>query len=109
MVKNFGRTVPASSTTTVLDFISTNLQKSMIIITMEADELQSVVNTSPGRIVDMSVEPFEALSMDGVLTVLVENTGSISAAYQVSDTTQPHVCTVHQSECNLWRLWDLLP
>ena len=58
---------------------------SMIIITMEADELRSVVNTSPGRIVDMSIEPFKALSMDGLLTVLMENTGSISAAYQVSN------------------------
>ena len=84
LVKNFGRFVPALPTTTVLDFLSTNLQKSMVIITMEADELKSVVNTAPGRIVDMSIEPFEALSMDGLLTVLVENTGSISAAYQVS-------------------------
>ena len=96
LVKNFGRVVPAPSTTTVLDFMSVNLQKSLIIITMEADELRSVVNTSPGRIVDMSIEPFEALSMDGLLTVLVENTGSISAAYQVS-----HVADACAIDCNI--------
>ena len=39
---------------------------------------------SPGRIVEAYISPFEALSVEGLLTILVQNTGSVSASYQVS-------------------------
>ena len=83
LLGNFGRIPPMSSDLTVLELISTDIQKSLITITMEADNLKSVVNTSPGRIVDCYIDAFEALSMDGSLTVLVENIGYVSASYQV--------------------------
>ena len=83
LLGTFGRIPPLSTETTVLELISTQVQKSLITITMEADQLRAVANTSPGRIVDCYVDAFEALSMDGLLTVLVENTGYISASYQV--------------------------
>lgn len=38
---------------------------------------------SPGRIVEAYIDSFEALSTDGLLTVIVQNTGSITATYQV--------------------------
>ena len=67
---------------------------------MEADELRSVVNTSPGRIVDCYIDSFVALSIDGSLTVLVENTGYVSASYQVHITyAYVYTCSYYMYVC----------
>ena len=38
---------------------------------------------SPGRIVEAYIESFEALSSDGLLNIIVQNTGSLTATYKV--------------------------
>ena len=83
-MRNFGQIDFLPSNSTALQFRSIRLQKSMIVLTLAADELRMVVNVSPGRIVEAFIESFEALSINGLLVVLIENTGEISARYQVS-------------------------
>ena len=42
------------------------------------------VYRSPGRIVEAFIDPFESLSIDGLLNVYIQNTGSITATYTIS-------------------------
>ncbi|XP_065919343.1 hapless 2-like [Dysidea avara] len=67
-----------------LDFIYEGIRRSIFTITMEADDLQTIVSRSPGRIVETYIEPFEALSVEGLLTVAIQNVGTVSTSYQVS-------------------------
>lgn len=51
---------------------------------INADSIRFISNVSPGRIVKAEVEPFESLSKNGRMHVIVANTGRISAQYSVS-------------------------
>lgn len=107
MLHNFGRVLDHPRNDNLidyrLDFLYEGIRRSIFTITMEADSLRTIINRyslvgqlktcslcisklcrSPGRIVEAFISPFEALSVEGLLTVLVQNTGSISASYQVS-------------------------
>ena len=111
MLHNFGKvhSLPHSKGKTdfQLNFIATSRRNSLIVISMVADDLKAVVNTlvtyytavpqihhilvhlcnrSPGRIVEAYIDPFESLSVDGLLMVIVQNTGMITATYQVDMT-----------------------
>lgn len=107
MLHNFGKVYNAISTDSAskfqVTFIAERVRRSLITIRMEADSLAVVINKytiivmliiinfiinispyrSPGRIVEAFVETFEALSSDGLLHIIVQNTGSLSATYKV--------------------------
>ena len=110
MLHNFGKvhSLPHSKGRTdfQLNFVATSRRNSLIVISMVADDLKAVVNTlvtyiympchrcitflsmcvyrSPGRIIEAYIDPFESLSVDGLLMVIVQNTGMITATYQVN-------------------------
>ena len=104
MLRNFGKVYNAVSTTKSatdfqVTFVAERVRRSLITIRMEADSLRVVINKyvivllysltngylyrSPGRIVEAYIEAFEALSSDGLLQIIVQNTGSLSATYKV--------------------------
>eukprot|EP01083_Nonionella_stella_P033830 92578_1 len=55
-----------------LQFSSDESKKSAVTLTLVADEVQFALNRANGRIVNTTVESFEALAELGQLTVLVE-------------------------------------
>jgi hypothetical protein len=87
MVHNFGKvhsTKYDSNTNEIdyqLNFIADSIQRSLIVITLQADDIRFIVNRSPGRIIEAFIDPFEALSTNGLLNVFIQNTGSLTATY----------------------------
>ena len=67
-----------------MSFLSHKTHKSLITIQFAADQVAFVENRSPGRIVEALIEDFLALAGSGILTVVVQNTGSLTADYSVS-------------------------
>eukprot|EP01132_Coremiostelium_polycephalum_P003651 gene3651-4548_t len=59
-------------------------QVSMVTLTIKADSLKYKVNVSPGRIVMAEVESFEAMSGKGILSSIIQNTGTLNSEYHVS-------------------------
>eukprot|EP00033_Pygsuia_biforma_P003888 GCRY01004257.1.p1 GENE.GCRY01004257.1~~GCRY01004257.1.p1 ORF type:complete len:967 (+),score=239.56 GCRY01004257.1:70-2970(+) len=57
---------------------------SLITLEMVADNLQFVLNVAPGAIIYANISNFESSSDDGEMYVMVTNTGSIHADYQVT-------------------------
>lgn len=68
----------------VLSYYVQQFQPSVIVLTLNADQLQYVVNVSPGILVRGYVDPFEAMSMNGLMIVEAQNTGNVIAQYTVS-------------------------
>ncbi|KAF2076654.1 hypothetical protein CYY_002024 [Polysphondylium violaceum] len=56
----------------------------LLSIVVTADDLQFVVNISPGKIIRADVKTFEAMSIDGTLTVDIKNIGTIHADYIIA-------------------------
>ena len=92
MLHNFGKvhSVPHSRGLVdyQLNFLADRPTKSLIILSMVADDIKVIVHKSPGRIVEAYIEAFEALSTTGDLLVIVQNIGGLTASYNVS----PSVC-----------------
>ena len=89
MLHHFGHvhSAPSSGPQSIdyqLNFVARRPAKSLIVISMVADDLRTIVRNSPGRIVEAFIEPFEALSNTGLLTAIVQNTGTLSSIYNVS-------------------------
>ena len=88
MLHNFGKvhSVPHSRGLVdyQLSFLADRPTKSLIMISMVADDLKVIVHKSPGRIVEAYIEAFEALSTTGDLLVIVQNIGGLTASYNVS-------------------------
>ncbi len=57
---------------------------SLVTLTFAADNIRYVVNSSPGKITDAFVLPFEAQSKDGRLVAVTQNVGTLSAEFSVS-------------------------
>ena len=71
-----------------MSFLSHKTHKSFITLQFAADSISFVENRSPGRIVEALIEDFLALAGAGILTVVVQNTGTITADYSVSTLSQ---------------------
>ena len=88
MLHNFGRVHSLPHTRGITDFqinfIADRPTKSIVVVTMAADDLKVVTKESPGRIVSTFIETFEALSTTGLLLIIIQNTGSFTATYNVS-------------------------
>ena len=66
-----------------MNYRSHRTHKSLITLQFTADEVTFVEHRSPGRIVEALIEDFLALAGSGLLTVVVQNTGSLTADYSV--------------------------
>ena len=113
MLHNFGKVHSVPHTKDLTDyqvnFIATNPAKSLITISMAADDITIVEHRSPGRIVEAYIESFESLSATGTLIVLVQNIGSFTAVFNVSQSVlarlimQCSLSHVHVYVCVCWR------
>ena len=66
-----------------LNFLADRPTKSVVMLSMVADDIKVVVHKSPGRIIEAYIEAFEALATTGDLMVIVQNIGSLTASYNV--------------------------
>lgn len=91
MLHNYGKvhSVPHMTSNGKIDyqlnFLADRPTKSVVMISMVADDIKAVVNKSPGKIVEAYIEAFEALATTGDLIVIVQNIGSLTASYNVSN------------------------
>ena len=87
MVHNFG-TVHNSShpnnKSFILRFVHEDLHNTFITFRIDASDIMFVYSVGNGRIVDTSASDFTALKGAGMLSVVVENTGEITAEFSVS-------------------------
>ena len=67
-----------------MSYLSHKTHKSFITLQFAADKISFVENRSPGRIVEAMIEDFLAMAGSGILTVVVQNTGSLTSDYSVS-------------------------
>lgn len=67
-----------------MSYLSHKSHKSLITLQFSADEVLFIENRSPGRIVEALIEDFLALAGSGILTAVIQNTGSLTADYSVS-------------------------
>lgn len=88
MLHNFGKVHSVPRTNGLIDyeinFLADRPSKSVVMVSMVADDIKVVVHKSPGRIVEAYIEAFEALATTGDLLVIVQNIGSLTASYNVS-------------------------
>ena len=87
MLYNYGKvhSVPRTSGMTdyQVNFIASNPAKSLITISIAADDITIVEHKSFGRIVEAYIESFESLSATGVLNIIIQNTGRYTAVLNV--------------------------
>ena len=69
-----------------LAFMDTVTSRSLITLTLSADNITFVVNTAGGKIISVTLPTFEAESKNGLLTVIVLSTGSINSQFSLSVT-----------------------
>lgn len=67
-----------------MSYLSHKVHKSLITLQFTADYISFVEHRSPGRIVEALIEDFLALAGSGILTAVIQNTGSLTADYSVS-------------------------
>jgi len=77
-------TPPDQEITNKIVFVAKGSSKSLIILTMAADDIRVFTQTSKGRIVSAFIDSFEALSTTGLLEVEVQNTGDKRALFKAS-------------------------
>ena len=87
MLHNFGKVHSVPHTHGLIDyqlnFLADRPTKSIVMLSMVADDIKAVVHKSPGRIVEAYIDAFEALATTGDLMVIVQNIGSLTASYNV--------------------------
>ena len=66
-----------------MNYLSYKTHKSFITLQFTARKISFVEHRSPGRIVEAMIEDFLALAGSGILTVTVQNIGSITSDYSV--------------------------
>ncbi|KAL5463657.1 hypothetical protein EMCRGX_G032572 [Ephydatia muelleri] len=83
MAHNYGKVYSVPDSKGVprfeLNFVAQSNKVSLIAITMEADSIKS-----SGRIVEAHINTFQALSSEGLLFAVIQNTGHLTATYHVS-------------------------
>uniref|UniRef100_A0A2C9WAN1 Generative cell specific-1/HAP2 domain-containing protein n=1 Tax=Manihot esculenta TaxID=3983 RepID=A0A2C9WAN1_MANES len=62
------------------EVLNTNL-----LIELSADDIEYVYQRSPGKILNVTIPTFEALTQFGVATVTTENTGKVEASYSLTE------------------------
>ncbi|ORC90464.1 generative cell specific-1 [Trypanosoma theileri] len=83
---DFDLTPGANGTSPYIAYWVKGSFSTMITVTISADKLQYLVSVSPGKIVAAGVtnDTIGASTRDGVLTVRVRNTGTLTAQYTLS-------------------------
>ncbi|KAG2312257.1 hypothetical protein Bca52824_023814 [Brassica carinata] len=72
---------PHSFSIGVTETLNTNL-----MIELRADDIEYVFQKSPGKIINIAIPTFEALSQFGVAAVTTKNTGEVEASYSLTVT-----------------------
>ncbi|CAH2071258.1 unnamed protein product [Thlaspi arvense] len=72
-------TGPHSFSIGVTETLNTNL-----LIELRADDIEYVYQRSPGKIINIVIPTFEALSQFGVASVTTKNTGEVEASYSLT-------------------------
>lgn len=67
-----------------MSYRSHKVHKSLITLQFTADDISFVEHRSPARIVEAMIEDFLALAGSGMLTVVVQNIGVLTADFSVS-------------------------
>ena len=80
-----------------LNFVADRSTKSVVMLSMVADDIKVVVHKSPGRIIEAYIEAFEALATTGDLIVIVQNIGTLTASYNVRINSHSHIEINHTS------------
>ncbi|KAL0712938.1 hypothetical protein Bca4012_019916 [Brassica carinata] len=70
---------PHSFSIGVTETLNTNL-----MIELRADDIEYVFQKSPGKIIDIAIPTFEALTQFGVAAVTTKNTGEVEASYSLT-------------------------
>ncbi|KAL0876987.1 hypothetical protein Bca101_026692 [Brassica carinata] len=70
---------PHSFSIGVTETLNTNL-----MIELRADDIEYVFQKSPGKIINIAIPTFEALSQFGVAAVTTKNTGEVEASYSLT-------------------------
>jgi hypothetical protein len=86
LLESVGLAAGVSNGGFVLFKVITSPAKTLITLTISADNLQYIVNNSPGKINSAYVDPFEAFSRSGYLHAMITNTGRITSSYSLSVT-----------------------
>ncbi|XP_057993903.1 protein HAPLESS 2 isoform X2 [Hevea brasiliensis] len=63
----------------ITEVLNTNL-----LIELSADDIEYVYQRSPGKILNVTIPTFEALTQFGVATITTENTGKVEASYSLT-------------------------
>lgn len=66
-----------------MSYLSHKVHKSLITLQFTADDISFVEHRSPARIVEAMIEDFLALAGSGILTVVVQNMGALTADFAV--------------------------
>ncbi|CAA7018294.1 unnamed protein product [Microthlaspi erraticum] len=70
---------PHSFSIGVTETLNTNL-----MIELRADDIEYVFQRSPGKIINIAIPTFEALTQFGVAAVTIKNTGEVEASYSLT-------------------------
>jgi|SaaInlStandDraft_6_1057023.scaffolds.fasta_scaffold02991_5 hypothetical protein len=81
---NFKRIVKDDSEKYYLSMDVGGFLNSVITLELNADNMKFITNVGMGEIVRAGVEDFEALSKNGLLAIVIQNTGSIIADFELS-------------------------
>ena len=87
MAHNFGTVDPSShpnENSFLLKFLYDDLHNTLLRIKIDASSVSFVYTVGSGRIVDVETTDFEALVDSGKITVVIENTGEVTASFSVS-------------------------
>ncbi|KAG7557482.1 Generative cell specific-1/HAP2 domain [Arabidopsis suecica] len=70
---------PHSFSIGVTETLNTNL-----MIELRADDIEYVFQRSPGKIINIAIPTFEALTQFGIAAVTIKNTGEVEASYSLT-------------------------
>jgi hypothetical protein len=61
-----------------------DMQASVVLVTIRADDIRYTIRTSPAIIESASINSFEALSGNGGMSVVIKNIGTLESMYYIS-------------------------
>ncbi|KAJ4456558.1 putative Hapless 2 [Paratrimastix pyriformis] len=83
-----------------LGYTPTNMQRSVVTLTIKADDMQFVTNRSPGKIVEASLPAFESLTQ-GSCSAKIRNIGLVIADFTVELHCSSNIQSVEAQQITL--------
>jgi hypothetical protein len=75
-----------------MSYKSHKVHKSLVTLQFAAEQISFVEHRSPGRIVEALIEDFLAMAGSGILTVVAQNMGALTADYSVGEVPRLYCC-----------------